>query len=286
MTDTQQPPYSSQQPQAPQPAFQPAGEKGGKNVLGIIALALAAVGFIFACIPGALIVGWILLPIGFILGIISLFLKGQKKWPGLTAIIVSVVGTIVAAVVFFAVVATSFNNAFGGTESEVGNTDDSSVVEETESDAGEEAEEPAAEVGTRENPAPLGAPIDSAEWTVVVNSVNLDATEAVLAENEFQDPPADGTVFIGINYTVTYKGDDADGQMPAMVGIEYVTADGNTVDGLDRILMGPDSFDSMSTLYNGASATGNYYLQVPAPVDGVVAVRPGMVADKVFVAVQ
>jgi hypothetical protein len=283
MTDIQQPPYPSQQPQAPQPSFPPVQEKGGKNILGIIALAVAAVGFIFACIPGALIVGWILLPIGFILGIISLFLKGQKKWPGLVAIIASVVGTIVGVIVFFAVVAASFNNAFGGTESEVGTSEESSVVEEEDAAA---EEEPAAEVGTRENPAPLGTPIESNDWTVVINSVNLDATEAVLAENDFQEAPADGTVYIGINYTVTYTGDDAEGQMPAMVGIEYVTAGGNTVDGLDKILLGPEEIDTVTTLYNGASVTGSSYLEVPAPVDGVVAVRPGMIADKVFVAVQ
>src|SRR6478752_7679108 len=34
-----------------------------RNVLGIVALAVAVVGFIFACLPGALIIGWVLLPI-------------------------------------------------------------------------------------------------------------------------------------------------------------------------------------------------------------------------------
>ncbi len=44
--------------------------------------------------------------------------------------------------------------------------------------------------------------------------------------------------------------------------------------------------DTMSTLYTGASATGNKAIQVPSPADGVIAVRPGMVADKVFVAIK
>lgn len=39
---------------------------------------IAIVGFIFACIPGALIVGWLLLPIAFILGIVAVFLKGGE----------------------------------------------------------------------------------------------------------------------------------------------------------------------------------------------------------------
>lgn len=82
------------------------------HVLGIIALVVAALGFIFACIPGALIVGWILLPIAFVLSIVALFLKG-RKWPAITGLIVSIIGTIVGFVVFFTVVATSFDEAFG-----------------------------------------------------------------------------------------------------------------------------------------------------------------------------
>jgi uncharacterized protein DUF2510 len=80
------------------------------HVLGIIALVVAAIGFIFACIPGALIVGWILLPIAFILSIVAFFLKGAK-WPAITALALSVVGTIVGAVVFFLVVSSSVNQA-------------------------------------------------------------------------------------------------------------------------------------------------------------------------------
>lgn len=119
-------------PTAPEP------EKKPRNVLGIVALALAAVGFIFACIPGALIVGWILLPIAFILGIVALFQKDKPKWQGVTAIIVSVVGTIIGVIVFLVVAATAFNDAFGDTVTgEVGTSD---IVEE---DAPARADEPA-----------------------------------------------------------------------------------------------------------------------------------------------
>lgn len=81
------------------------------HVLGWIALAVAVLGFIFACMPGAAIVGWILLPIAFVLSIVALFLKG-KKWPAIAALIVSIVGTIVAVVVFMTVVVTSVDEAF------------------------------------------------------------------------------------------------------------------------------------------------------------------------------
>ena len=126
-------------------AFAPAPESAGAkpHVLGFIALAVAVVGFIFACIPGALIVGWILLPIAFILSIVALFLKG-KKWPAIAALITSIVGTIVGVIVFATVVTTSFEEAFAPVEGQGG----SSEVEAE--DAGEEeaaVDEPAPEVG-------------------------------------------------------------------------------------------------------------------------------------------
>lgn len=297
MTDAQ-PPYPAQQPQppqnrttqdlppvyAPQNGSAPVKTKPQRNVLGWVALGVAVVGFIFACIPGALILGWVLLPIGFILGIVALFLKGNEKWQGITAIIVAVVGTIIGVIVFFAVVATSFNNAFGDTDVEIGAGNDSSVTEEADEPATEE--QPAAEIGTRENPAPLGAPIEADDWTVVINSVTLNAAEAIMAANPFNEAADPGTEYILVNYTVTYTGDDPDGQMPAFVGVDYVTAAGVTVDSLDKLIVAPEPMASISALYNGASATGNTAIQVPTPADGVLAVRPGMVSDNVFVAIQ
>ena len=293
MTDIPPPAPDTQPPAAPvytqpatdtvypqTPAVAPVAEKKQRNIAGIIALAVAANGFIFACIPGALIVGWVLLPVGFILGIVSLFLKGKAKWQGVTAIIVSVIGTVIGVIVFTVVLATAFTDAFGGSDVEVG---DSTTVTE-EADAG--AEEPAAESGTRENPLPLGTPFSSNEWTVVVNSVTLNAQDQILAANEFNEAPDPGTEYILINYTVTYTGTDAEGGMPVFVGVEYVTAAGVTVDGLEKIVIGPDEMNSMSPLYEGASATGNHAIQVPTPVDGVIAIRPGIIADKIFVAVQ
>ncbi len=96
----------------------------------------------------------------------------------------------------------------------------------------------AAAVGTRENPAAIGSTVKGNEWTVVINSVTLNATDAVLAANQFNDAPDAGTEYILVNYTATYTGSDADGQMPAFVGIEYVTAAGVSVDGLDKISSG------------------------------------------------
>ncbi|MGX1703371.1 hypothetical protein [Microbacterium sp. NPDC055357] len=254
-----------------------------KNIVGLVALIAAVVGFIFACIPGALIVGWILLPIAFVLAIVSLFMKGPK-WPGIIGLVVAIVGTVVGFIVFFFVVANAASEAFG--------SGDTTVVESSQEPVAEEAtaeEEPAAaEQGTRENPYPLGTTVTSDDWEVTINSVTLAATDTVIAANDvWNEAPDEGTEYIIVNYTATYVGDDADGEMAAFVGVEYVTASGTTVSGLDKIVVAPDPvLDTMSTLYNGGSVTGNTAMQVPTPPDGVLAVRPGMLADKVFYAIQ
>lgn len=265
------------------PLPEPTKSKKPRNVLGLIALITAVPGFIFACVPGALIVGWILLPIAFILALVSLFIKDKAKWMGIAALIVSIVGTIVGFIVFFAVLATSVDEAIG--------SGDTKVVQPSgaASDAGAAvAEKPAANAGTRENPYPIGSVIESDDWRVVINSVTLAATDTVVAANQFNEPPAEGSEYILVNYSTTFIGDDPDGQMPAFVSIDYVTAEGKTVDKLDNYAMAPEAIDTMSTLYKDATATGNMVIAVPTATagQGVLAVRPGMLGDKVFVAVK
>lgn len=258
-----------------------------RNTVGLIALILAAVGFVFACIPGALIVGWILLPAAFVLGIVGVCLKNKVKWQSITAIILSVVGTIVGFVVFSAVVLTAVGTALDETELTI---EDGVVsvepAEESAAPAEEGAEGSGDNAGTRENPIALGSTITGDDWAVTINSVDLDATAAVLAENPINDEPDAGKVMILVNYTATYVGDNADGEMAAFTSVEYVTAGGVTVNTYDHIVLAPEAIDTTTTLYNGASVTGNAPFAVPTPVDGVLAVKADVFADTVFVAVQ
>ncbi|WP_344377683.1 DUF2510 domain-containing protein [Agromyces tropicus] len=80
--------------------YPPAGPPEPQtNVLGIVGLVVAAVGFVFALIPFVQVVGFVLLPIGFVLSLIAVFLKG-RKWPAITGLALSVLGGIIGAVVF------------------------------------------------------------------------------------------------------------------------------------------------------------------------------------------
>lgn len=268
-------------PQQYPPAMPPADEQAPtskKNVVALVAMIVAIVGFIFACIPGALIVGWILLPIAFVLSIVSLFLKGDRKWMGVVGLIVSIVGTIVGFVVFFAVIANAASEAF---TDEFGDSDTTVTQPADEEAAAADEEEPAdaAEQGTRESPYPLASQISTDDWTVVVNSHTADGAAAV-AESGFNDPAPAGSHYEIVNYTVTYIGDESG--LAAEVGLAFVTSAGNVVNSYDNLVMLSDSI-GLDELYNGASATGSEAFLIPDGETALIRVRPGMLADEVFV---
>ncbi|MFK3834530.1 DUF2510 domain-containing protein [Microbacterium sp. NPDC087868] len=250
------------------------------NVLALVAAIVGAVGFIFACVPGALILGWILLPIAFILSIVALFLKGDKKWLAFIGLGLSIVGTIVGFVVFFAVVANSFEVAFGSGETTV------SQPAEDESDADADAEEPVAEEpadaaqGTRENPYPVGSTIDSSDWTVVINSINPDGNATVSEANQFNDPAPAGSHYEIVNYTVTYKGDESG--IAAEVQLAAVTASGSVINSYDALVALNDGM-GLDELYAGGSATGSEAFLVPDGETVVYRITPGFFADDVFI---
>lgn len=87
------------------PAAAPYGQvapEGPKkvSVLGLVGLGLGVLGTILVFIPVIGFIGFILLAAGFIVSLVSLFLKG-KKWPGITGLILAVVGTIIGIVMSF-----------------------------------------------------------------------------------------------------------------------------------------------------------------------------------------
>lgn len=193
-----------------------------RNVIGIIALVCAVLGLILSCIKGILLLGWILLPIGFILGVVGLFPKNKAKGTALGAVVTSIIGFIVAAVVFTMVIDDAFNDAFN-------------------------------------------------KETTVTNEGNRGAVRPG-APTEGQNVTAEG-------------GDNPQGEMP-FVHIEYVTPQGNSVDGYATVV--PEPFDMAETLFNGASTTGNFAFLVDeaTAAEGVLSVAPDMFSQKKFVALQ
>jgi hypothetical protein len=163
------------------------------------------------------------------------------------------------------------------------------TADETAEPAGndEEVGEEVAE-GTRDNPLAMGTEVIAGDWTVVINSVNLDATDEVLEENMFNDDPADGSVYVLVNATVTYNGDSDQGESFLGGTIEIVTAGGNSIASYDTFAVAPDPLDTFQTLFEGASVSGNLVFEVAEEdLDGfTISVAPTMFADSMFVASQ
>lgn len=271
--------YSSQYP-AP---IQPGPPR--RNTLGLVAMILAIVGFIFACVPGALIIGWVLLPVSFILGLVALFRKGETHWQAIAAVVLAVVGTIVGVIVFIAFVGEAVDEALSTSASAAAS---SSAGEKDVATSAADGGAASGAAGTsRENPLPIGTEISSEDWKIVINSVTLNANDQVAAANEFNNPPAEGNEYILVNYTVTYTGDDPSGSMP-LESVEYVTPGGVSIDSTSTFAVASDEIDTLTTLYNGGSVTGSTVLEVPSDgvENGVISVQPGLLSDKMFVSVK
>lgn len=141
-------------------------------------------------------------------------------------------------------------------------------------DEAPEAEEPAGEAGSRENPLQLGETVASEDWAVTINSVTFDADDQVAAENQFNDPAPEEHSYALVHSDATYTGEDSD---MVMMGVEiaYVADSGETINAWDSMAIAPDELDSAAELYNGGSASGNVALAVPEDGDGLIRVRLG-----------
>lgn len=269
------PPQHGPMPQGPGGSVRPATK--GRNAVGIVAFVAAVLGFIFAVWEGAYLLGWLLLPVAFVLSLVALFLPNKGKKLAVAALIISIVGTISGVFAFLGSAARAVDDAFGGGEV----TASAPVAQDGAGSSWEGSG--STDVGTRANPYPLGTAISSDEWTVTVNSFDPDATSEVRAENQFNEKPASGKAYALANVTVTYTGQDSGS--PMGMDVSYVTSAGNTVHSHDVLAVIPDPISS-NVLYPGASATGNVGLMIPKDDAGTLRIRPGVLADEVFVALR
>ncbi len=223
------------------------------------------VGFIFACIPGALIIGWVLLPIAFVLGIVGVCLSGKTKATSIAAITVSIVGVVVGVVVFFAVVADSFSDAF--------NEPDLSAGPSAPTIGGDSTPKP----GSRENPLPIGQTASNEEWTVALGQP-AESGSLVAAENQFNEPPASGMEFWMVPVRATYTGTETGN--PWEVSVKFVGSDNRTYSDSCGVI--PSPLTDVGELYPGGVAEGNVCVAVPAGADGLWTVSTGFIGEPVF----
>ncbi len=114
-----------------------------RNTVALIALVVAVLGFVFALVKGAMIVGWILLPVAFILAIVGLLQHGRPKGMAVAALVVSVVGTIVGVVAFAGALGGAVDDALGQSTSSTSTAGSDAQSTPAQSETGAGAGNPA-----------------------------------------------------------------------------------------------------------------------------------------------
>jgi hypothetical protein len=120
---------------------------------------------------------------------------------------------------------------------------------------------PPTEGGTMDDPVPAGEWFPVGEWQIAVAGTDTEATEAVLTENQFNEPPAEGNRFVVWRVAVTNLGSEptqpAIGLSFSSVGPSAVAYDYEATCGVV-----PDELSSFRTLYPGGTIEGNLCWEV------------------------
>jgi hypothetical protein len=147
------------------------------------------------------------------------------------------------------------------------NTDSQEVTEEdTESatEGDEEATDDAgadsdtdSDVGTRENPIPIGETAQMGEWEITVTDTIPDAQQAIMDENQFNDPPEEGMQFFIAALSATYLGEESS-NFWIDVRLRAVDDGGVAYDGMDAYCgVIPDNISDRGEAFTGATIEGN-----------------------------
>jgi hypothetical protein len=112
------------------------------------------------------------------------------------------------------------------------------------------------DTGTRAYPIPMGQTVAiSDDWELTILSVTPDATDQILAESSYNDPPPPGQQFFVATVRITYTGDDSDtfyGWGLRTVGKSAVSYSQS----VDDCGMVPDELESRE-LFTGGTIEGN-----------------------------
>jgi hypothetical protein len=141
----------------------------------------------------------------------------------------------------------------------------------------------AAEEG-RTNPTPIGTSADVGEgWSLALAGPATDITDAVLAENQFNEPPPEGSRFVGLPVRMAYSGDGTSNAFTVTISsvgntnLQYSKECGVT----------PGELDTFADIFAGGVAEGQVCFVVPVEDLGTMTVYAGALFDDVvFFATQ
>ncbi|AOW92453.1 hypothetical protein BFN03_06325 [Rhodococcus sp. WMMA185] len=245
-----------------------------KNTLGLIGLIVGIVGLILVCIPVVLILGWVLLPIAFILGIVGVAQSGKAKGTSIAAIVVSIVGALAGMIAAFVFFASAVDEALDDALNELELSAPAPAV------SGDNEGKSGSEAGSRQNPLPIGETVANEDWEITLGTPR-EAWAEIAAENQFNDPPEAGMEFWMVPLTATYTGEDT--TLPWLdITAEFVGTDNRTYGDECGVL--PNDLFDIDELYPGGTIEANVCAAVPAGADGLWSVSTGLLGEPVFFA--
>lgn len=128
-------------------------------------------------------------------------------------------------------------------------------------------------LGSRDNPIPLGQAARVEGWTIRVLDVDFDAADAVMAENQFNDPPQPGHAFVLATIEATLEEAEEDTgtfwiDMTLKVVGESAVAYGQSDPGCGVI---PDELYNAPEVFEGGTISANTCWSVPETDIGTIA---------------
>ena len=125
------------------------------------------------------------------------------------------------------------------------------------------------DIGSRDNPVPIGEIVSIADWDISVIAVTPDSTDIVASENQFNDPPAAGHQYVLVLVEATYTGDSSDSLLWS-VDMSVVGDSAVVVSDQCRAVV-PNELDSFTEVFGGGVITGNLCWEVlSSDVDSLV----------------
>jgi hypothetical protein len=259
-------PYASTQYPAAPYAPGTISAKKGPSGLAVSALIIGSLALLGSFIPFLNYFTGFFAFVGLVLGVIAIFLKSRKKTLAIVASSVSLLALILS-IVLSITYSRLFFDGIDSIESNYPTSTSIPVEPENDPPTGEQGAPAAGDVGSRENPVPLGSSVELAQlgeptWQITVSAPTLNADAAVAAENSFSDTAPAGTSFALVPITATYVG--AETAYAAYVQVGFEAADGTMYNEYDVIAVAPGAIDSITALEPGTSVSGNIAIAIPA----------------------
>lgn len=69
-----------------------ADRRQRRSWLGIVGFVLAICATVLSCLPQTFMIGWMLLSVAFVVGLVAVFIPDTVKWPAIAAMVGSFVG--------------------------------------------------------------------------------------------------------------------------------------------------------------------------------------------------